>query len=116
MSNLPQNPTDIPNVLLVIPSTHQDDDGEAFDLVTSSFTGRFNSTLPMVLDHFGGTTPNFTRNANLFPNKLRNLQQRHLRLALFNYKPYSTVQHVVSFSRQILKGDRKIVYQKILNN
>ncbi|XP_055694767.1 uncharacterized protein LOC129796671 [Lutzomyia longipalpis] len=85
---------DVPNVLLVIPSTRDDDenDGESFDLVTSSFAGRFNNTHPIVLDHFGAA--NFARNTNLFPDKLSNLQRRNLRLALFNYKPYTTVQHV----------------------
>ncbi|XP_059608153.1 uncharacterized protein LOC132255993 [Phlebotomus argentipes] len=86
---------DVPNILLIIPSTtsrHNADDGESFDLVTSPFAGRFNNTHPILLDVFGNST--LTSDANLFPDKLQNLQQRHLRLSLFNYKPYTTVQHV----------------------
>ncbi|GAB0092010.1 hypothetical protein DMENIID0001_069460 [Sergentomyia squamirostris] len=92
---------DVPNVLLIIPSTASTtssalslDDGKSFDLVTSSFVGRFNNTQPIFLDKFSVSSQNFTTATHLFPDKLNNLQQRHLRLSLFNYKPYSTVQHV----------------------
>lgn len=71
-------------------------DENSFDLITSQFVGRFNNTSPMLLDTFYGRNTTFKQNANLFPDKLSNLQQRVVRLALFNYKPYSVWEEVVS--------------------
>lgn len=71
-------------------------DENSFDLITSQFVGRFNNTSPMLLDTFYGRNTTFKQNANLFPDKLSNLQQRVVRLALFNYKPYTVWEEVVS--------------------
>ncbi len=86
------NFTDVPNILIIMPNI----DENSFDLITSQFVGRFNNTSPMLLDTFYGRNTTFKQNANLFPDKLSNLQQRVVRLALFNYKPYSVWEEVVS--------------------
>ncbi|XP_037033035.1 glutamate receptor 1-like [Bradysia coprophila] len=83
---------DVPNILIIMPNI----DENSFDLITSQFVGRFNNTSPMLLDTFYGRNTTFKQNANLFPDKLSNLQQRVVRLALFNYKPYSVWEEVPS--------------------
>lgn len=56
---------------------------------------RYNSTDPRVLDTFDVATEKFVENANLFPEKMSNLEGRIMRIALFNYKPYAIWQEVV---------------------
>lgn len=67
-----------------------------FDLITTKFVSRFNSTDAVLLDTFYGENGTFQQNANLFPDKINNLDGRIVRLALFNYKPYAVWKEVVS--------------------
>lgn len=99
--------TDVPNILIITASQASvakgdsvpeplTNEGNSFDLITSQFVGRFNNTSPLLLDTFYGQNATFKQNANLFPDKLSNLEQRIVRLALFNYKPYTVWEEVVS--------------------
>lgn len=93
---------DVPNILII--TQHEQEytngndeyDENSFDLITSQFVGRFNNTSAILLDTFYGRNTTFKQNANLFPDKLSNLEQRVVRLALFNYNPYSIWKEVVS--------------------
>lgn len=85
---------DIPNILIISPSTRQSTD-DAFDLITSRFVTRNNANDSLYLDTFYGANGEFANDAMLFPNKFSNLEGRVLRLALFNYKPYSMWYEVV---------------------
>ena len=104
---------DVPNILIIKPVIVNEDETEAtasatdndgqhttslYDLITHQFVGRFNNTSPILLDTFYGRNTTFKQNANLFPDKLSNLEQRIVRLALFNYKPYTVWEEVVSIS------------------
>lgn len=80
----------------VQPQQFPANDEHSFDLITSQFVGRFNNTSPILLDTFYGRNTTFKQNANLFPDKLSNLKQRVVRLALFNYIPYTVWEEVVS--------------------
>lgn len=84
---------DLPNILIVVPS---DDPVGSFDLITSQYVGRFNNSAARYLDSFDATKATFVHNANLFPDKLANLQGLSIRLALFNYIPYAVWELVVS--------------------
>lgn len=93
---------DIPNILIISPSsTERVDskreiiDGTSFDLITSTFVGQSDNTNTRILDTYTATTQKFTKNADLFPDKFSNLHKRIVRLALFNYKPYTIWEEVV---------------------
>lgn len=92
--------TDIPNILIITPSTREDngsnhDNDDTFDLVTSRFVTRNNGNESLRLDTFYGATGKFASDALLFPNKFNDLEGRIMRVALFNYKPYSMWNEVV---------------------
>lgn len=101
------SPADVPNVLLIAAGQVEPDD-ILYDLHTSRFVGRNASaaTEPVWLDTFQWQRPNsshssrqtaaFQRNVHLFPDKLHNLEGRVVRMALFNYKPYTVWVEVVS--------------------
>lgn len=80
-------------MLIVVPS---DDHPDSFDLITSQNVGRSNNIAARYLDSFDGTKSTFVYNANLFPDKLANLQGRSIRVALFNYPPNAVWKLVVS--------------------
>lgn len=86
---------DLPNILIVVPSN---DPPGSFDLITSQYVGRFNNSAARYLDSFDVTKSIFVHNANLFPDKLANLQGLSIRLALFNYIPYAVWKLVVSIN------------------
>lgn len=66
-----------------------------FDLTTSRFVTQRNSIDSRHLDTFNVLNGSFVENADLFPNKFSNLEERIIRVALFNYKPYSIWMEVV---------------------
>lgn len=93
---------DIPNILIISPSSSEDAspnseiiDGTSFDLISSQFYGRYNNSNPRLLDTFNVEKGIFVENVNLFADKLSNLQGRQMRVALFNYKPYTIWEKVV---------------------
>lgn len=85
---------DIPNILIIAPSTQQNTD-DTFDLITSRFVTRNNANDSLFLNKFDGANGEFASDANLFPNKYANLEGRIMRVALFNYKPYTIWYEVV---------------------
>lgn len=87
--------TDIPNCLVITSSELENTCFNTFDLTTSKFVGRFDNTKPLLLDTYNGRNSSFIENSNLFPNKMTNLHQRVVRMALFNYKPYAIWVEVV---------------------
>lgn len=101
-------PPDVPDVLLILPST---DEAFDFDLLTAKFIGRLNSSAPVLIESArinslagvvgSGTeesaiTFKFGRRKHELYNrgKVFNLHDRHLALAAFNYRPYTTVTEV----------------------
>lgn len=66
-----------------------------YDLITSRFVTQNNHSDPRFLDTFDGSTEKFMENANLFPDKFSDLEGRVVRLALFNYKPYTIWEQTV---------------------
>lgn len=56
---------------------------------------RNNGNNPLYLDTFDGVNGEFAGDAILFPNKFDNLNGRIMRVALFNYKPYTIWDEVV---------------------
>lgn len=65
-----------------------------YNLITPQFVGRYNNTNPWLLNTIDESNE-LSTNTDLFPDKFKNLQQRPIRLALFNYNPYSIWQEVV---------------------
>lgn len=66
-----------------------------FDLITSQFVTQRNSIEDVHLDTFDASNGSFVENADLFPNKFSDLEGRIIRVALFNYKPYTIWMEVV---------------------
>lgn len=95
----------MPNILLIA-AGQTDHDDIHYTLHTSRFVGRNASAAAerVWLDTFqwqrtesnSRRTAAFRRNVHLFPDKLHNLEGRLVRLAMFNYKPYSVWVEVVS--------------------
>lgn len=92
---------DIPNILIIAPSTRRDTD-DTFDLITSRFATRYNANDSLYLDTFDGANGEFASDAILFPNKFSNLEGRIMRVALFNYKPYTIWYEVVRIKKMIV--------------
>lgn len=86
---------DIPNLLIITDAAEKN---ESYDLITNTFSGRWNTNLPVHLDIFDGQLGQFVKNVNLFPDKTTNLNERILRIAMFGYKPYAFWEEVVSAS------------------
>lgn len=86
----------MPNILIISPTSHQ-----SYELITSKFVGRYDSTNPRILDTFDIANEKFKENADLFPNKFSNLQGRIMKIALFNYMPYAVWEEVVSITMLI---------------
>lgn len=82
-------------MLLIAGTAGQDD---SYDLITNTFTGRWNTNLPLLLDAFNGESEQFEENANLFPDKTIDLNGQVVRIAMFGYKPYAFWKEVVSIS------------------
>lgn len=57
--------------------------------------GRYDNTKSVLLDTFNGDPTTMDRLDNLFPDKITDLQGRIVRVALFNYIPYSVWEEVV---------------------
>lgn len=71
-------------------------DGTSYDLITSKFVGRYDNTAPRLLSTFNVVDGTFDQNADLFPDKTAsNLEERVVRFAIFNYKPYGYWKEVV---------------------
>ncbi|XP_058823625.1 glutamate receptor ionotropic, delta-2-like [Topomyia yanbarensis] len=73
---------DIPRFLTLFPS-----EDDRIDLITNRFVR--GGTEPETLDSYIPSRGSFVHKRNLFPDKLQNLEGRLLRLAIFNYSPYT---------------------------
>nr|QZH55077.1 ionotropic receptor 41a [Achelura yunnanensis] len=81
----------VTNILLLIGATPfmKDNSCIVYDLATHQYVGSEDVRKPIYLDHWNSCT-GFTYNANLFPHyNMSNLYGKTLKLACFNYKPYS---------------------------
>lgn len=113
---------DVPDVLFILPSA---DDAFDFDLLTAKFVGRLSNSTPVLIESVrinsldGGGTGAIEANGRtaeaaaitfkfgqgeahrkrrLFrEDKVFNLEDRHLALAVVFYRPYTTVTEVGSF-------------------
>lgn len=78
----------IANLLLIVPSRIVN--CEYYDLVTHTFIGRDDDLdKPYYLDKWDSCKMQFEQNANLFPHDMNNLYGKTLKVACFNYKPYT---------------------------
>lgn len=82
-----QESTFVANILLVLPG-RVTATCEIYDLITHEFISLYKDQ-PLYLDQWDSCTQKFTRNENLFPHNMENLNGRIVRVACFTYKPYS---------------------------
>ncbi|XP_065072646.1 uncharacterized protein LOC135697019 [Ochlerotatus camptorhynchus] len=75
---------DIPRLLLLFPI-----DPDRIELITNRFSSRDHFQELMILDSFVPSQGTFLQGNDLFPDKLLNLEGRFVRLAIFNYHPYT---------------------------
>ncbi|XP_062556996.1 uncharacterized protein LOC134221839 [Armigeres subalbatus] len=75
---------DIPNLLFVIP-----DDHDRIKLKTNRFITQDRYSDLILLDEYIPSLGTFLYENDLFPQKLHNMEGRYLRLAIFNYHPYT---------------------------
>ncbi|XP_052565949.1 glutamate receptor ionotropic, delta-2-like [Culex pipiens pallens] len=83
---------DIPQLVVIV---QVEDD--RIDVVTNKFTGRDTQQEVILLDSYIPSLGTFLYGNDLFPDKLLDLKGRFLRLAIFNYSPY-TFWNEVNFS------------------
>lgn len=77
-----------PNVLLILPKETKDD-CIYFDLMTHKYVGPDKQAHDSImLDQWNSCTQTFKYNSNLFPNDIRNLHGKTLKVACFTYEPY----------------------------
>ncbi|XP_015596404.1 glutamate receptor ionotropic, delta-1 isoform X2 [Cephus cinctus] len=75
----------VPNLIMVEPSVTKN----IFNLKTHYFGGTSNQSKEIiVLDTYNITSGKFLLDANLFPDKIKDLQGKILRAAVFHYMPY----------------------------
>lgn len=93
----------LPDILLI--TLHSDDPNFDFDLLSSKFIGRTDSADAVLInsvrvDLSQESSPvifKFEDRKQLYDSeKLLNLEQRYVRISLFNYYPYSSFEEVVS--------------------
>nr|ARO70543.1 antennal ionotropic receptor 41a-2 [Dendrolimus punctatus] len=78
----------VANILLALP-VEDHLEGISFDLVTHKYVGLDSEVYqPLYLDRWNSITKTFEKNVNLFPNDIRNLQGKTVRVGCFTYKPY----------------------------
>lgn len=90
--------TFITDILLVLPACNSlpnENNCTKYDLGTHRFLGPSGNNDLIILDSWDGSDGDngtFENNANLFPDKISNLQGRELNVATFSYKPYSILE------------------------
>lgn len=85
----------LPDLLLVLPacdSLPNESNCTKYDLGTHKFVGVSGNNDLVILDSWNGDDNTFEKNANLFPDKISNMQGRKLNVATFTYKPYSILE------------------------
>lgn len=82
---------DVPNLLFLFPAS-----ADRIDLFTNRFTSRDNSNDLILLDTYILSQNTFVHGNNLFPDKLKDLEGKYVRLAIFNYSPYTLWNEVNS--------------------
>lgn len=91
-------PSDVPNILIISENLeNRKKQGVTYDVITHRFVGSKLEDQMQLIDTFYTRNATFHLNNNLFPDKLNDLQKRVLRVAMFNYKPYTILTEVVSF-------------------
>lgn len=72
-------------------------DGQVFHLMTQKFVGNENTSMPVQLATYDGNSKAFQNDSvNLFPNKLLNLEGKHIKVATMMYVPYDIYYETVS--------------------
>ncbi|XP_058817468.1 uncharacterized protein LOC131680775 [Topomyia yanbarensis] len=80
---------DIPRFLILFPS-----EVDRIDLITKKFVSGENDRDIIILDSYIPSRGSFVHKRHLFPDKLQNLEGQLLRLAIFNYSPYTVWREV----------------------
>ncbi|XP_055604897.1 uncharacterized protein LOC129753122 [Uranotaenia lowii] len=75
---------DMPNLLIVFPV-----EPNRIELITNRFSDIQNFNEPILLDWFDPGNDTFAYGFDLFPDKINDLRGRYLKLAIFNYSPYT---------------------------
>ncbi|XP_055543537.1 uncharacterized protein LOC129729082 [Wyeomyia smithii] len=75
---------DIPRLLIIFSQSH-----DRIDLMTTSYNTRGYNRTVLILDSFIPSQKRFREGNDLFPDKIRNLSGMLVRLAIFNYSPYT---------------------------
>ncbi|XP_028040690.1 probable glutamate receptor isoform X2 [Bombyx mandarina] len=77
------------HILLILPTQTERFECLAFNLITHRFVGSDSeSKLPIILDRWYSCTNHFENNVYLFPNNLKNLNGKTMKISTFIYKPY----------------------------
>ncbi|XP_058448780.1 uncharacterized protein LOC131428754 [Malaya genurostris] len=86
MNRIVQHETlrDVPRFLILFPK-----DTDRIDLITNKFSSRENYRDLIVLDSYIPSRSSFLHSRNLFHDKLKDLEGHLLRVATFNYLPYT---------------------------
>lgn len=82
---------DIPKLLILSPSGGSG----AVDLWTNQFSGAGGHRKLLYLDTYSFADGSFQYDADLFPDKIADLEGRFIRLAMLDYEPYTTWTEVV---------------------
>lgn len=76
----------MPDLLVVERSQN---DSQVFHVITQKFVGAKNTSMPIHVAAYDGHSKTFQNgNVNLFPNKLLNMQGKHLKVGTMLYVPY----------------------------
>ncbi|XP_056641070.1 glutamate receptor ionotropic, delta-2-like isoform X2 [Diorhabda sublineata] len=83
----------VADLLIVEETTHNNsnDLGEVYELWTHKYTGLQNNSEKVLLDVWYSLNESFSYGANLYPNKLKNQMSRVLKMATFQYEPYTII-------------------------
>lgn len=81
----------VPNILLILPfnKTSEGSNETSYELGTQKYLSNIDNSELIILDVWSSESRSFEKKANLFPDKVSNMQGRTIKMATFNYKPYS---------------------------
>lgn len=79
----------ISNLLIVIP-VNSNKECKTYDFITNEFIGYdFKTNKPILLDKWNSCTKEFKQKANLFPDKLKDLDGKTVKVACFHSYPFT---------------------------
>lgn len=81
---------------MILPNQNDD-----FNLFTQKWVGTNTNNEEIQLINIFQKNKTFFKNKNLFPNKLKNMKKRDMRVSSIIYKPYVIGNYVVNQKRKI---------------